>query len=119
VLLSCVPAKTHKQMYRIRVTNSDQVCVCEQDQPVLLALQRAGSAAIPIGCRGGGCGVCRVQVLSGAYALRPMSRRHISDEDIAQGIVLACCLLPRTDLVVAVAARERRPEVCSPDQGCS
>jgi ferredoxin len=37
--------------------------------------------AVPVGCRGGGCGVCRVQVLSGGYESKRMSRRFVTDDD--------------------------------------
>ncbi len=58
------------------------------------------SRDIPVGCRGGGCGVCRVRVVSGRYVTRRMSRAHISEDDEAAGIVLACRLIPLTDVVV-------------------
>jgi len=70
------------------------------DLPVLHAMIRAAQRCIPVGCRGGGCGACRVRVLAGAYATRRMSRRHVSAADEAEQIVLACCLLPSSDIVV-------------------
>ena len=53
---------------------------------------------LPVGCRRGGCGICRVSVLSGAYDSGPMSRACVSAEDEAAGVVLACCIYPRSDL---------------------
>ncbi len=68
--------------------------------PVLHAMIRAAQRCIPVGCRGGGCGACRVRVLAGTYATRRMSRRHVSPVDEADQIVLACRLLPSSDIVV-------------------
>lgn len=68
--------------------------------PVLHAMIRAAQRCIPVGCRGGGCGACRVRVLAGTYATRRMSRRHVSPADEADQIVLACRLLPSSDIVV-------------------
>lgn len=68
--------------------------------PVLHAMIRAAQRCIPVGCRGGGCGACRVRVLAGTYTTRRMSRRHVSPADEADQIVLACRLLPSSDIVV-------------------
>ena len=60
--------------------------------------QRCG--AIAVGCRGGGCGVCRVRILDGTYTTRRMSRRHVSEADEDAGIVLACRTVPASDLTL-------------------
>jgi len=73
---------------------------------VLVALERAQGFGklrnmprkLPVGCRRGGCGICRVRVTGGQYRSDVMSRAHISVEDEAQGVVLACCIYPLSDL---------------------
>jgi len=55
---------------------------------------------VPVGCRGGGCGFCKVAVLSGDYACGKMSRVHVPPEVLAQGEVLACRIYPLTDLII-------------------
>ena len=59
------------------------------------ALARKG---IPVGCRGGGCGVCKVRIEAGDVRTEKMSRACISAEEEAQGLVLACRAYPRSDL---------------------
>lgn len=71
--------------------------------PVLMAMMAQGAKAIPVGCRGGGCGVCRVQVVDGDYETKRMSRRHVSEEDEAEGYALACRLVAHGDLTVRPA----------------
>lgn len=61
-----------------------------------MIVQRCG--AIAVGCRGGGCGVCRVRILDGTYTTRRMSRRHVSEDDERAGVVLACRTIPASDL---------------------
>ena len=91
---------------------------------VLVALERAQGFGqlknmprrLPVGCRRGGCGICRVRVMSGEYLCEPMSRAHISAEEEASGLVLACCIYPQSDLSlrletpVAVKAKAGRAE---------
>jgi ferredoxin len=60
-------------------------------------------AAIPVGCRGGGCGVCRVRIVDGTYTTRRMSRRHVTEADEAEGIALACRVIPTSDITVQCA----------------
>ena len=60
---------------------------------------RVGSP-IQVGCRGGGCGVCRVQVLAGPYEGRRMSRRFVSEADQQAGLALACRTTAMGDLTV-------------------
>jgi ferredoxin len=71
---------------------------CKEGESVLLAMQRLGIPGVVIGCRGGGCGVCRVRVTQGQYRLGKISRSYVNEAEIAQGIVLACRLYPESDI---------------------
>lgn len=72
-------------------------------QRVLHEMIRCNVRALPVGCRGGGCGVCRVRVVEGAYLALRMSRKHVSGDDVERGVVLACRIVPVTDLVLELA----------------
>ncbi|MGI9287326.1 MAG: 2Fe-2S iron-sulfur cluster-binding protein [Pseudomonadales bacterium] len=61
---------------------------------------------IEYACRRGGCGNCHVKVLSGEYDLGQMSRAHITEEEIADGVVMACMIYPRSDLTILVLEEE-------------
>ncbi len=76
---------------------------------VLHEMVKVGKNAIDVGCRGGGCGVCRVRVIEGEYTTRRMSRKHVTEADEAEGIVLACRLIPISDLVVEHAQETAIP----------
>jgi ferredoxin len=62
--------------------------------------RRAGLAALPVGCRRGGCGVCKVRLLEGEIQAEPMSRAHVGPAERAAGWALACRIRPRSDLVL-------------------
>lgn len=82
------------------------------EERVLVALERAQGFGelkdmprrLPVGCRRGGCGICRVRVLEGDYRRDPMSRTHVSAEDEAAGLVLSCCIYPLSDLSLRLEA---------------
>lgn len=73
---------------------------CAAEQTVLAALSGVGDRRVQVGCRNGGCGVCRVQVLSGEYECGQMSAAQVSESDRARGVVLACRVQPRSDLCI-------------------
>ncbi len=67
----------------------------------LLEAALADGIAYPHGCRSGRCGSCKSRLVSGAVDLLDHSRFALSDEEKAQGLILACRAIPRTDAIVA------------------
>lgn len=84
----------------ITVANRNQRFQCAEDQVLLIAMERMCVNAIDVGCRGGGCGVCKIRILKGEYECKRMSKAHISETEQQQGFVLACRVFPRTDLEI-------------------
>jgi len=74
---------------------------CDSEQNILAAMQRAGLTVVPVGCRGGGCGVCRVEIVSGACEYGKMSRAHITElDEKARRFALACKLFPAANMEI-------------------
>ena len=78
---------------------------CAENEKVLSAMERAHLQTIQVGCRGGGCGACRVEVLEGDVEALRMSKTHVDADEAAQGFALACRILPKSDLVIRVAQK--------------
>lgn len=94
--------------YVLHVQGAARSHPCRADEAVLTALERQGETLVSVGCRGGGCGACRVQVTSGQYRTGRMSRAHVSIEQEQAGFALACRLYPLSDLRLTPA--RLRPE---------
>lgn len=73
---------------------SGQTFGCHEGETLLSAAVRTGRPIIRVGCRAGGCGMCKVQVLGGAFTAGKMSRAHVSEAEEGQGFVLACRTWP-------------------------
>lgn len=84
---------------------------CVDYRSVLEGMEALGKKGIPVGCRGGGCGVCKIRVESGSYTKRVMSREHVSEAEEAAGIVLACRVKPTSDIALAVLGQMKK-NVC-------
>jgi len=89
-------------VYRISIHNTGSSFLCAEDEFILKAMMASRSGPIRYGCCGGGCGVCRMRILSGEYQkVKRMSRAHVSEIDERNGIVLLCCVQPRSNLTIA------------------
>ena len=98
-----------KMPFKITIAETDERFPCREDQNVLAAMERLGRGWIPAGCRGGGCGICRVQVVGEAkFRTLKMSRAQVTESDLARGICLACKLIPEGDLTVKPIGELRR-----------
>ncbi|HCU89773.1 MAG TPA: ferredoxin [Gammaproteobacteria bacterium] len=90
---------TQDESFEITILDTGDTFLCKRGQNVLLAMERLGLQGIPVGCRGGGCGICRVRILgNGKYRTKKMSRAQVSEKDESNGIALACRLIPEGDL---------------------
>lgn len=92
----------------ITIEETGERYACAETESLLVAMVRSGRRGIPLGCRGGGCGVCKVQVTTGEFTTRAMSRQHVSADDEAHQCLLACQVFPRTDVVVKVLGKLSR-----------
>ena len=90
------------QKFSVLIEDSGETVLCETRDNVLRAMEALGRRGIPVGCRGGGCGVCKVQVLSGSYTKRVMSREYVSEQDEVKGCVLACRVRPTNEITLRV-----------------
>lgn len=102
------PHPVHLITIRQSGETSSEVFPCDESGNVLAAMVRLGRRGIPSGCRGGGCGVCKVEVLEGDYDTLAMSADHVSESDRLARRVLACRLIPKGDLTLRVIGKMAR-----------
>ena len=91
--------------HQVTIHNTGEVFRCADDVHVLAAMELARCHGIPVGCRNGGCGACKISITSGRYGTRKMNRAVISAAEEASGCVLACKTYPQGDIVVQALGR--------------
>lgn len=70
---------------------------------------RIGRKGIPVGCVNGGCGICKVSVPMGTVRkVGAMSRAHVSAEEEASGVCLACRVTPLQCVEVEVVGKMKK-----------
>lgn len=91
--------------FSVSIDNTGEVFACAEDVHVLAAMEHARCHGIPVGCRNGGCGACKVRITAGRYQTRKMNRAVLSAAEEADGCTLACKTYPRSDIAVQVLGR--------------
>jgi ferredoxin len=101
--------------FKVLILDTHEEYKCRDTQTLLLGMEALGRKGIPVGCRGGGCGVCKVEIVEGEFSKRPMSRDHVSEEEEARGCVLACRVKPLSDIRLRVVGKMKKSVVRTPD----
>src|SRR3954464_2815479 len=72
------------------------------DETLLRALGRVG-LRYRVGCKRGGCGICKVQLLLGEVRYeRPIAASGLAADERVEGISLSCRAVPLTNVVIAL-----------------
>ncbi len=92
--------------YRVALNFEDgvtRIIDCEADEKVSDAAFRQ-KINVPMDCRDGVCGTCKCKAERGSYKLGFYLEDAMTEDEAAQGMVLTCQMMPRSDCVVAVPA---------------
>jgi CDP-4-dehydro-6-deoxyglucose reductase len=82
-----------------------------EDETLLRALARAG-LRYRVGCKRGGCGICKVQLKLGEVSYeRPIAESVLSDDERVEGLCLSCRAVPITNIVIELQEGDRLRKV--------
>jgi naphthalene 1,2-dioxygenase ferredoxin reductase component len=82
------------------VRQHDAPIAVREGETILEAALQQG-VPYPHGCRSGNCGACKSRLESGVVDLGAYSEFALSEEERAQGLILACRAMPWSDAVVS------------------
>lgn len=95
--------------FTIKVEGSGVSFECSPESSLLAGMEAQAKKAIAVGCRGGGCGFCKIKVLDGQYESKKMSVKFVSKTEQVHGYALSCRVFPRSDMrVIALENVEGR-----------
>jgi ferredoxin len=92
--------------YTISFPSLGESVVCRPDETVLSAILRSG-ASVLFGCRGGGCGACKMRLIAGEVDHGRCSAAVLSADEKRRGSFLSCQARPLGDLTVELTAANR------------
>lgn len=85
--------------FQITVQPSGRAFSATEGEAVLAAAIRQG-IGLPYGCKDGACGSCKCRKLEGTVVHGTHQAKALSAEEEAAGLILTCCAVPQTDLVL-------------------
>jgi CDP-4-dehydro-6-deoxyglucose reductase len=85
--------------FSVNIQPSNRTFTVNPDEAVLPAGIRQG-IGLPYGCKDGACGSCKCKMLSGTVVHGPHQSKALSTQEEAAGMVLTCCAVPTSDLVL-------------------
>ncbi len=92
----------------VTVHPSGEVIYLDSDETVLSGLYKAGYA-YAIGCRRGGCAVCKVDLLLGHVTYnRPIAETVLTAGERADGTCLTCRAVHKGDITIEMRNEELR-----------
>ena len=94
--------------FNVLIEDSGENYLCSDTKSLLEGMISLNRRGIPVGCRNGGCGVCKIAILSGEVSTRVMSRSHVSEEEQRRGMVLACRAYSKSDIRLAVLGKMKK-----------
>ncbi len=95
-------------MPNLTIDPTGEVIWLEPGETVLSGLYAAGYA-YTVGCRRGGCAICKADCLSGTFSYnRPVADTVLSADERGDGTCLTCRAVPETDLTIRLRAEDLR-----------
>jgi len=95
-------------MPTVTVHPNGEVIYLDADETVLSGLYKAGYA-YTIGCRRGGCAICKVSILRGQVTYdHPVADTVLAADERAEGTCLTCRAVPDGDITIEMRNEELR-----------
>ena len=103
----------NEQSIQLTVQPDDISIVVRPGETVLQAMHAAG-LGYRTGCRRGGCGVCKVDLVEGTVGYsKVVSESVMSPDEFADGTCLTCHAVPTTDVTIALRDERLRIKVAA------
>ena len=93
------PSETMTTEFLISIKPSERSFTSSIGETLLAAAIRQG-VALPYGCKDGACGSCKCRKVSGLVQHGEHQSKALSDEEEAAGMVLTCCAVALSDVVL-------------------
>ncbi|NLL62984.1 MAG: 2Fe-2S iron-sulfur cluster binding domain-containing protein [Ruminococcaceae bacterium] len=94
--------------YIVKILNENISVNVNEGDHILKGIARYNSSHKANGCRNGGCGVCKIRIVSGEFEVKKWSKEQVSDEEFEKGYALACRVFPKSDMVIEYIGKNNK-----------
>ena len=95
-----------RRVYTITLSPVGDTLPCSPAETVLAAILASG-ASVMFGCRGGGCGTCKMRAISGQVEHGRCSAAVLLEEEKESGWFLSCQARALSDLTIELTAANK------------
>ncbi|WP_121251945.1 2Fe-2S iron-sulfur cluster-binding protein [Nocardioides ferulae] len=90
-------------MPTVRIEPSGFVARLQPGEPVLAGLHRCGFTVRQVGCRRGGCGICKLELVQGEVTYeKAVAGTVLTSDERASGTCLTCRAVPAGDITLHI-----------------
>ena len=86
--------------FQIKVTHPDERTFTGKEKENILDASIRTNGKIKVGCKRGGCGLCKIKVVDGEIEHGAISRSVLPLHEEAEGYALACRAVPKSDITI-------------------
>lgn len=86
--------------YQIKVSHPDKRTFTGKENESILDSSIRTNGKIKVGCKRGGCGLCKIKVVDGEIEHGAVSRSVLPLNEEEEGYALACRAVPKSDITI-------------------
>lgn len=86
--------------FQIKVSQPEEITFSSKDNETVLEASIRSNGKIKVGCKRGGCGICKIKVVDGEVEQGPVSRTVLPLHEEKEGYVLACRTVPQSNITI-------------------
>jgi ferredoxin len=86
--------------YQIKVSHPDERTFTGIENETILDTSIRTNGKIKVGCKRGGCGLCKIKVVDGEIENGSVSRSVLPLNEEEEGYALACRAVPKSDVTI-------------------
>ncbi|MBB6443923.1 2Fe-2S iron-sulfur cluster-binding protein [Bacillus benzoevorans] len=86
--------------YKIKVSHPDERTFTGNENENILDASIRTHGGIKVGCKRGGCGLCKIKVVEGEIKHGAVSRSVLPLQEEEEGYALACRAMPKSDITI-------------------
>nr|WP_295970023.1 2Fe-2S iron-sulfur cluster-binding protein [uncultured Bacillus sp.] len=86
--------------FQIKVTHPDERTFIGKENETILDSSIRTNGKIKVGCKNGGCGLCKIKIVEGKIEHGTASRSVLPLHEEAEGYALACRAVPKSDITL-------------------
>lgn len=86
--------------YQIKIMHPNERTIIGNENENILDTSIRTNGKIKVGCKRGGCGLCKIKVIEGEIEHGAVSRSVLPLHEEAEGYALACRAMPKSNITI-------------------